>query len=134
MDVVEEVRRKLDLVEYVGRSVERRKSGRNFRALCPFHSERTPSFYVFPDRGTWRCFGTCGEGGDIFSFVQKRDNLDFRGALRELAREAGVQLSAEAAQRRSRGERLGALTCVAVDFYRQRLEEPAGDTARSDLT
>ncbi|HEY4668722.1 MAG TPA: DNA primase [Tepidiformaceae bacterium] len=133
MDVVEEVRRKLDLVEYIGRSVQLQKSGRNFRALCPFHTERTPSFYVFPDRGTWRCFGTCGEGGDLFSFVQKRDNLDFRGALRELAREAGVQLSAEAAQRRSRVERLAALTSVAVDFYRQRLEEPAGEPARRYL-
>src|SRR3970282_2513210 len=102
MDVVEEGRRKLDLVEYIGRSVQRQKSGRNFRALCPFHSERTPSFYVFPDRGTWRCFGTCGEGGDIFSFVQKRDNLDFRGALRELAREACVQLSAGGGQSRSK--------------------------------
>src|SRR3970282_950871 len=102
MDVVEEVRRKLDLVEYIGRTVQLQTSGRNFRALCPFHSERTPSFYVFPDRGTWRCFGTCGEGGDIFSFVQKRDNLDFRGALRELARGAGVQLSAGGGQSRSK--------------------------------
>jgi len=133
MDVVEEVKRKLDLVEYIGRVVQLQKSGRNFRALCPFHSERTPSFYVFPDRGTWRCFGTCGEGGDLFSFVQKRDNLDFRDALRELAREAGVQLFPEAAQRRSRVERLAAVTSAAVDFYQRCLQEAGGDAARAYL-
>ncbi|MEP6871605.1 MAG: CHC2 zinc finger domain-containing protein, partial [Anaerolineaceae bacterium] len=95
MDAVEEIKSKLDLVEYIGRVTTLHKSGRSFKGLCPFHTERTPSFHVFPDRSTWRCFGACGEGGDLFSFVQKRDNLDFRDTFRVLAAEAGVQVSSE---------------------------------------
>ncbi len=133
MDVVEEIKRKLDLAEYIGRSVRLQKSGRSLRGLCPFHSEKTPSFYVFPDRGTWRCFGSCGEGGDLFTFVQKRDGLDFRDALRQLAAEAGVQLSPEAAQRRSRVDRLAAVVSAAVDYYQRQLQDPAAGEARAYL-
>src|SRR3990172_5988730 len=113
MDVVEAVKRQIDLAEYVGRVTQLQKSGRSLKGLCPFHTEKTPSFHVFPDRGTWRCFGSCGEGGDLFSFVQKRENLDFRGALRALAAEAGVTLSAESSQRRSRTEKLSAIVSAA---------------------
>ncbi|MCK9518404.1 MAG: DNA primase, partial [Dehalococcoidia bacterium] len=130
MDVVEEIKRKLDLVEYVGRVVRLQKAGRNFRGLCPFHTEKTPSFYVFPERGNWRCFGSCGEGGDLFTFVQKRENLDFRGALRELAREAGVQLSAESAERRSRLDKLGSVMSAAVEYYQRCFREATGAAAR----
>ncbi|MGE5501794.1 MAG: DNA primase [Ignavibacteriales bacterium] len=131
MDAVDEIKSKLDLVEYVGRFVRLQKSGRNFRGLCPFHTEKTPSFYVFPDRGTWRCFGSCGEGGDLFSFVQKRENLDFRGALRELASEAGVTLSAESAERRSRVEKLSSVMSAAVEYYQRCFQEPQGEAART---
>lgn len=134
MDAVDEIKAKLDPVEYIGRVTRLQKSGRNFRGLCPFHTEKTASFYVFPDRGTWRCFGSCGEGGDLFSFVQKRENLDFRGALRVLAAEAGVTLSAESSQRRSRVEKLSAIVSAAVDFYQRCLREPGGDEAREYLS
>jgi len=130
VDAVEEIKSKLDLVEYVGRFVRLQKSGRNFRGLCPFHNEKTPSFYVFPDRGNWRCFGSCGEGGDLFSFAMKRENLDFRDALRELASEAGVQLTAESSQRRSRLEKLGAVMSAAVDYYQRQFQSPEGAAAR----
>ena len=119
MDAVAEIKAKLDLVEYIGRQTRLQKAGRNFRGLCPFHTEKTPSFYVFPDRGTWRCFGSCGDGGDIFSFAQKRENLDFRGALQQLALEAGVQLTAESAQKRGRAEKLMALMSAAVEYYQR---------------
>ena len=134
MDPVEEIKRKLELAEYIGRVTRLQKAGRNFRGLCPFHTEKTPSFYVFPDRGSWRCFGQCGEGGDLFSFVQKRDNLDFRGALHLLAAETGVELSAENAQKRSQTDRLGAIMSAAVAFYQRCLAEPGGDAARAYLT
>jgi DNA primase len=129
VDAVEEVKRKLDLVEYIGRTTKLQKAGRSFRGLCPFHTEKTPSFHVFPDRASWRCFGSCGEGGDLFSFVQKRDNADFRTALRTLAAEAGVQLSAESAQRRSQHDRLAAVVSAAVDYYQKRLDAPGGEQA-----
>ena len=134
MDAVAEIKSKIDLVEYIGRSTKLQKSGRNFRALCPFHSEKTPSFYVFPERGAWRCFGSCGEGGDLLSFVQKRDNLDFRGALRVLAADAGIQLSPEAAQKRSHTEKLEAVMSAAVSFYERCLAEEGGRPAREYLT
>jgi DNA primase len=134
MDAVDEIKRRVDLAEYIGRQVRLIKTGRNFKALCPFHAEKTPSFHVFPDRGTWRCFGSCGEGGDLFSFVQKRDGLDFRGALRLLAAEAGVQLSPEAAARRSRADHLAGIVSAAVDFYQRCFEGPEGAAARTYAT
>ena len=133
MDAVEEIKSKLDLVEFIGRTTKLQKAGRNFRGLCPFHTEKTPSFYVFPDRGNWRCFGSCGEGGDLFSFVQKRENLDFRAALRQLAEEAGVQISAESSERRSRTEKLSAIMSAAVAFYQRCLAEDDGAAARAYL-
>src|SRR5690606_29788230 len=106
----------------------------NFRGLCPFHTEKTPSFYVFTDRATWRCFGSCGEGGDLFSFVQKRDGVEFRDALRELAREAGVELSPGSNERRSRVERLATVMAAAVAYYERQLAGPGGAAARAYLS
>lgn len=134
VDAVDAIKRQVDLVEFVGRVTPLQKAGRSFRGLCPFHTEKTPSFYVFPDRGTWRCFGSCGEGGDLFSFVQKRENVDFRGALRMLASEAGVQLSVDDARKRGQHARLAAVMSAAVDFYQRCLGEPGGAAAREYLT
>ncbi|MFN0145417.1 MAG: DNA primase [Dehalococcoidia bacterium] len=131
MDVVEEIKRKVELVDFIGRVTRLQKAGRGFRGLCPFHTEKTPSFYVFPDRGSWRCFGSCGEGGDLFSFVQKRESLDFRGALRVLAAEAGVQLTAESSAKRSRADHLSGIMSAAVDFYQRCFREAGGEEARA---
>jgi DNA primase len=87
--LIETVKAKVDVVEEIGLVVALRKAGKSFQGLCPFHNERTPSFYVFPDSQTWRCFG-CNEGGDVFTFVEKQQGLDFREALRYLADKAGV--------------------------------------------
>ncbi len=88
---VEEVKSKIDVGEFIGRDVRLRKSGRYLKGLCPFHTEKSPSFFVFADRGTFKCFG-CGEGGDVFSYVMRRDHSEFPDALRELARDTGVEL------------------------------------------
>lgn len=133
MDPVEEIKRRLEIADYVGRTVTLQRSGRNFKGICPFHSEKTPSFYVFPDKGTWRCFGQCGEGGDLFSFVLKRDGVDFRTALKELAEEAGVALSNDSPRRRGRAEHLQGVVSAAVDFFERQLRDAGGDEARDYL-
>ena len=88
---VQEVKDKLGIAEVVGQYVQLQRAGSVLRARCPFHKEKTPSFMVSPDRGTYICFG-CGEKGDIFSFVEKMDGIDFKTALQQLADRAGVVL------------------------------------------
>jgi len=90
--IIDEIKARLDIVEVVGQYVPLKRSGRSYKALCPFHNEKTPSFFVFPDTGTWRCFGACGVGGDIFSFVEKKENLPFADVYRLLAQKAGVDI------------------------------------------
>jgi DNA primase len=92
MSVVDEIKQRLDIVELVSSYVALKKAGRNYKGLCPFHAEKTPSFIVFPDTQSWHCFGACGTGGDVFTFIERQENLDFSGALRLLARRAGVSL------------------------------------------
>jgi DNA primase len=94
MSVIDEIKERLDIVEVISGYVPLKKAGRNYQGLCPFHSEKTPSFVVFQDTQSWHCFGACGTGGDIFTFVQKRENLDFSEALKMLADRAGVELQA----------------------------------------
>ena len=88
---VDQIKSKLDIVSVVGGYVKLEKSGSNFKARCPFHNEKTPSFFVSIDRGTFYCFG-CGAKGDIFTFIENFEGLDFKGALKVLAERAGVKL------------------------------------------
>ena len=134
MDAVAEVKQRISLTDFVSRTVKLQKSGRNYRGLCPFHTEKTPSFYVFEETATWRCFGSCGEGGDIFSFLQKRENMDFREALEILAREAGVQFSPRTPESLKEEDRLNACLSLAVDFYQENLQKSHGEDARKYLS
>jgi len=119
MSVVDEVKDRLDIVEVIGRHVHLQKSGRYFKGLCPFHTEKTPSFYVFPDTQGWHCFG-CNKGGDLFNFVMDFEGLDFRTALEELARRAGVELqprTPEQVEAESESERLRSLLETTAAYY-----------------
>ncbi|HZQ34946.1 MAG TPA: DNA primase [Dehalococcoidia bacterium] len=131
-NVIETVRGRVDIVELVGEQVRLLKAGRAYKALCPFHSEKTPSFSVNPERQSWRCFGQCADGGDVFKFVMKRDGVDFPTALRTLAERAGVELGrGPDPQAREAHERLFAANEAAITFFRQALTgSSAGAEAR----
>ncbi len=126
MSVAEEVKAKIDIVDLIASEVSLRRSGSTFKAPCPFHSEKTPSFIVNPDRQTWRCFGACSEGGDVFSWEMKRHNVDFREALQRLAQRAGVQLrprTEEQTRRDEQRQRLLRANDVALHFWRNQLHD-----------
>ena len=92
MTDLEEIKSKIDIVDFIGRSIELKKSGMNYKGICPFHGEKTPSFMVSADKQIWHCFG-CGRGGDIFKFVMEKEGFGFVEALKMLAETAGVQLT-----------------------------------------
>ena len=132
--VIEQIKERLDLTSLIGAQVTLKKSGRSLKGLCPFHSEKTPSFYVFPDRGNYHCFG-CGANGDIFTYVMRTQNLAFGDALRLLAERAGVELPerrAETAEDRAL-ERLREICASAAQFYHHQLRTEGGRAARDYL-
>jgi DNA primase len=132
--VLDEIRAGVDIVDLVGRFVNLRKAGVNWKGLCPFHAEKTPSFMVNPKKGIFHCFG-CGVGGDVFGFVMRQDRLSFPEAVRALARTAGVALPEERGSREAdsgREELLRALD-LAARFYAEMLWKPAGARAQKYL-
>lgn len=126
MSVIDEVKQRIDIVDLIGRYVELRKAGTSYKGLCPFHNERTPSFMVFPDSGTWHCFGSCGIGGDIFSFIMRRENLEFREALELLAQQAGVTLEADHDPAQDQRSRLYEINEAAASYFYAILQHHAG--------
>ena len=134
MSVIDEVKQRIDIVEVVSQYVSLTKSGRTFRALCPFHSEKHPSFFVYPERQSWHCFGACNTGGDVFSFIMKKEGVDFGEALRLMAQRAGVSLPSrfEPSAKRDEKERLYQVNeAVAQYFHDLLLSSQAGEKARS---
>lgn len=121
MSITDEIKQRLDIVDIVSETVQLRKSGRSYTGFCPFHQNtRTPAFVVFPDSQTWRCFGACAEGGDLFSYVMKRQGWDFKETLEHLAARAGVQLEElTPAQQKKRDarDRLADLLNAAADYF-----------------
>ena len=123
MSVVDEVKQKIDIVEVIGQYASLTKSGKTFRGLCPFHSEKHGSFFVYPDQQSWHCFGACGTGGDVFSFIMKKDGVSFGEALRLLAEKSGVPIpqNALAEKAREKHDRLYQANQAAAEHYHQLL-------------
>ena len=115
-DQVEEIKSKTDIVAVIGEHIELKKAGRNFKAVCPFHNEKLPSFYVSPELQIFKCFG-CHEGGDVIAFLQKYEGLDFQEALKVLADRAGIKLKAYRPGISSEKEKLKELNKIASRFY-----------------
>ena len=136
MNEVEEVKARLDIVDVISQYVTLQKAGRSFKAPCPFHNERTPSFIVTPERQSWHCFGACGTGGDVITFVMKKEAIEFSEALKMLAERVGVKLQGrrEFSQEQRRRERLLAANEAAGDWFGELLvNDKAGAQAREYL-
>ena len=137
-DDIERIRSGVSIVDVIGQHVQLKRTGRNWVGLCPFHAERTPSFNVREETGRYRCFG-CDKSGDVFTFVQEHEHVDFVGAVEYLAARAGIQLNyTTTGQSRERAERkrLVAAMDTAVEWYHRRLldvDDPTGRAARDYL-
>lgn len=131
--VIREIHARLDIATFIGSYVSLHKRGNDLVGLCPFHSEKTPSFHVHPDKGYFKCFG-CGTGGDVITFASKLENLSFPDAVRMLAQRAGVEVEPEnpqAARVRSEREAIYEANAIAVAFFERILRGPEGAGARA---
>src|SRR3954454_15764521 len=133
---IERIRSAVSIVDVIGQHVQLKRTGRNWVGLCPFHPERTPSFNVREETGRYRCFG-CDKSGDVFTFVQEHEHVDFVGAVELLAARIGLQLtytSTGQSKERAQRKRLVEAMAKAVDWYHERLlEDPAARPARDYL-
>ena len=136
MTIIDEIKQKTDIVEVVGRTTKLTKAGRVFKGLCPFHSEKHGSFFVYPEQQTWHCFGACATGGDVFSFIMKQQGIPFGEALRSLADWAGVTIPQKGAPlaEKERTDRLYQANEAAASYFHDLLlVSPAAEKAREYL-
>lgn len=136
MDQIEEIKQKLNIVDVVSTYTPLKKAGMNFKAICPFHAEKTPSFMVSPEKQIWHCFG-CGEGGDIFGFVMKMEGVEFPEALRVLAKKSGVKLQRSDPTIINKKTRLYEISEQAKDYFKKMLfnsaSSPFGKASKNAL-
>lgn len=133
---IQEVKNKIDIIEFIGSYITLKKAGRNFKAICPFHQEKTPSLIISPDRQIWHCFGACQMGGDTIAFLMKWENLTFYEALKELAEKAGVALKKVDFEDKTwqKKERLLLINQTIYEFYHYLLTTHSiGEKARKYL-
>ncbi len=134
MSAIDEVKQKTDIIEVIGQYAALKKAGRNFTALCPFHSEKHPSFFVYPEQQSWHCFGACNTGGDVFAFIMKKEGLDFGEALRTLAQRVGVALPSRERYEERKEEKeefFKVNEAAALYFHNLLLNSPAAAKAKS---
>ncbi len=127
-DVTQQIKDRLDIADFLKSYIQLHPAGKNLKALCPFHKEKTPSFMVSPERQSWHCFGGCNEGGDVFKFLMKYENLEFYEALKVLAEKTGVDLRKYGAGSGHRQyEILYEINGAAKDFFKKNLNQEAFD-------
>ena len=131
---LQRVRDGIDIVSLIREYVPLKRSGSAFKALCPFHQEKTPSFFVVPSKQIFKCFG-CGAAGDAISFLMKHDGIDFTEAVRALAKRTGIQITESPVERtrRTARQKVHEANRWAVDFFRAHLSSQAGAHARKYL-
>lgn len=136
MTDLEQIKQKVDIVAFISEYMPLKKTGANFKGLCPFHNEKTPSFVVSPERQIWHCFGGCNDGGDVFKFLMKIENIDFPEALKILAQRAGVKLtnSFQSGKSSELRTRIFEINHLASEFYNYLLtSHKLGEKAREYL-
>ena len=134
MALIDEVKSRSDIVQVIADYVDLDTSSRQPKALCPFHAERTPSFVIYPDSGHWQCFGSCAEGGDVISFLMKRENMSFAEALENLANRAGIKIEGRRNEPRKKPiTSLVEANDIAARYFLSRLKAPAGEKTREYL-
>ena len=133
--LVEEIKKRLDIVDLVGTYISLKRSGKNYVGLCPFHDDKNPSLHLSQDKGLFHCF-SCGEGGDIFGFLMKYNNLSFKEALEELAKKANIEIKkiSKSENKNSRRKVLFEINSLALSYFQKNLlKEKRSEKARQYL-
>ena len=133
MSLTDEIKSKVTVLDLVSEFVDLKKQGRLFKSVCPFHSENTPSFIVDPDKNLWRCFGACSTGGDVFSFMMKKNNISFIDSLNLLKDKLGITSENYSSQKIKEIEEVKKINLIALSFFKNFLFSNAGEHARSYL-
>ena len=132
MAITEDIKDRIDIVDLISSYITLNKAGANYKAICPFHSEKTPSFIVSPQRQSWRCFGACSTGGDILSFVMKIENIDFYTSIKQLSQQAGINISHSTVQ--SKSDFLYEINEQAALFFQESLKGETGSIAQKYIS